>query len=217
MADSNTHIYFGLGVLESLPTPLKQKVTRDMDAFYLGLQGPDPLIFDPRVQKEARHFHKVWREQALPRLVRAMREGEPSESSFAAGGYLHLVLDDIVHPLIWRWMKEGSSHMRLELALDFDILREEGIKRMPRLFTEGKYRVAPYAHLMLPQAQANHYLTGLRTMQLTIDFIRHREKTIMAQLSPAEREQVTLLRLAIDNGILPTARQMESLLERGVE
>lgn len=197
-----------------MPPNLRDRITRDMDAFYLGLLGPDPLIFDPRTQKEARHFHKVWEKEALPRLTRAMREGDPSESSFAAGGYLHLVLDDVVHPLIWVWMKEGASHMRMELALDFNILREEGIKRMPRIFTEGKYRVAPYAHLMLPQAQANHYLTGLRAMQLAIDYIRHREKAIMAGLSGPERHYVRLLRQAVDENIAPTAERLVGLLER---
>ena len=55
MADGNTHIYFGIGVLAALPERISQKLARDMDAFYLGLQGPDPLIFDPRTQKEARY------------------------------------------------------------------------------------------------------------------------------------------------------------------
>lgn len=212
MADGNTHIYFGIGVLAAMPDHLRQKITRDMDAFYLGLQGPDPLIFDPRTQKEARRFHKVWEQESLGRLIRAMREGEPSESSFAAGGFLHFVLDDIVHPWIWEWMKEGASHMRLELALDFNILREEGIKRMPRLFTEGKYRVAPYAHLMLPQAAANHYLTGLRHMQVTIDYVRRREKAIMSKLTDQETQQVAFLRKKIDEGIPPTARRLTEML-----
>lgn len=213
MADGNTHIYFGIGVLTALPGPLRQKLTRDMDAFYLGLQGPDPLIFDPRTQKEARRFHKVWEKESLGRLTRAMREGEPSESSFAAGGFLHFVLDDIVHPWIWTWMREeDSSHMRLELALDFSILREEGIKRMPRLFTEGKYRVAHYAYLMLPQAAANHYLTGLRHMQVTIDYVRRREKAIMSKLTEREREQVAFLRKQVDEGIRPTADRLVELL-----
>ena len=66
MADGNTHIYFGIWVLAALPERISQKLARDMDAFYLGLQGPDPLIFDPRTQKEARGFHKRW-EVALRR------------------------------------------------------------------------------------------------------------------------------------------------------
>jgi len=45
--------------------------------------------------------------------------------------------------------------MRMELALDFMILAEEGIKKMPRLFTQGRKRVAPYAYLILPTATPN--------------------------------------------------------------
>ena len=211
MADGNTHIYFGIGVLAALPERISQKLARDMDAFYLGLQGPDPLIFDPRTQKEARGFHKRW-EVALPGLVNAMLYGGESMCSFAAGGYLHYVLDDIVHPPIWAWMKEGCNHMRMELALDFMILAEEGIKKMPRLFTQGRKRVAPYAYLILPTATPNQYLTGLRAMQVTIDYLRQRGPQALGRLTPAEKENVQTLRRLVDEGIQPTTQRLMELI-----
>jgi len=211
MADGNTHIYFGIGVLAALPERISQKLARDMDAFYLGLQGPDPLIFDPRTQKEARGFHKRW-EVALPGLVNAMLYGGESMCSFAAGGYLHYVLDDIVHPPIWAWMKEGCNHMRMELALDFMILAEEGIKKMPRLFTQGRKRVAPYAYLILPTATPNQYLTGLRHMQVTIDYLRQRGPEGLGRLTLAEKDHVADLRRRVDEGIQPTADRLVELI-----
>ncbi|MBR2490946.1 MAG: zinc dependent phospholipase C family protein [Ruminiclostridium sp.] len=211
MADGNTHIYFGIGVLAALPEDLSQKLARDMDAFYLGLQGPDPLIFDPRTQKEARGFHKRW-DAALPGLVNAMLYGEESMCSFAAGGFLHYVLDDIVHPPIWAWMKEGANHMRMELALDFMILAEEGIKKMPRLFTQGRKRVAPYAYLILPTATPNQYLTGLRAMQVTIDYLRQRGPEALGRLTLVEKENVRTLRRLVDEGIQPTADRLVELI-----
>ena len=211
MADGNTHIYFGIGVLAALPEDLSQKLARDMDAFYLGLQGPDPLIFDPRTQKEARGFHKRW-DAALPGLVNAMLYGEESMCSFAAGGFLHYVLDDIVHPPIWAWMKEGANHMRMELALDFMILAEEGIKKMPRLFTQGRKRVAPYAYLILPTATPNQYLTGLRAMQVTIDYLRQRGPEALGRLTLVEKENVRTLRRLVDEGIQPTADWLVELI-----
>ncbi|MBQ9852832.1 MAG: zinc dependent phospholipase C family protein [Ruminiclostridium sp.] len=211
MADGNTHIYFGIGVLAALPERISQKLARDMDAFYLGLQGPDPLIFDPRTQKEARGFHKRW-EVALPGLVNAMLYGGESMCSFAAGGYLHYVLDDIVHPPIWEWMKEGANHMRMELALDFMILAEEGIKKMPRLFTQGRKRVAPYAYLILPTATPNQYLTGLRHMQVTIDYLRQRGPDSLGRLTLAEKDHVADLRRRVDEGIQPTADRLVELI-----
>ncbi|MBQ2925383.1 MAG: zinc dependent phospholipase C family protein [Ruminiclostridium sp.] len=211
MADGNTHIYFGIGVLAALPERISQKLARDMDAFYLGLPGPDPLIFDPRTQKEARGFHKRW-EVALPGLVNAMLYGGESMCSFAAGGYLHYVLDDIVHPPIWEWMKEGANHMRMELALDFMILAEEGIKKMPRLFTQGRKRVAPYAYLILPTATPNQYLTGLRHMQVTIDYLRQRGPDSLGRLTLAEKDHVADLRRRVDEGIQPTADRLVELI-----
>ena len=58
------------------------------------------------------------------------------------------------------------------------------------------------------------HFTGLRAMQLAIDYIRHREKAIMAGLSGPERHYVRLLRQAVDENIAPTAERLVGLLER---
>ena len=65
---------------------------------------------------------------------------------------------------------------------------------------------------MLPQAKANHYLTGLRHMQVTIDYLRRQERLVMSHVTEAEAKQVVILRQKVDEGILPTANRLAELL-----
>jgi hypothetical protein len=92
------------------------------------------------------------------------------------------------------------------------ILAEEGIKKMPRLFTQGRKRVAPYAYLILPTATPNQYLTGLRHMQVTIDYLRQRGPAALGRLTSAEQENVQTLRRLVDEGIQPTTQRLMELI-----
>ena len=89
---------------------------------------------------------------------------------------------------------------------------EEGIKKMPRLFTQGRTRVAPYAYLILPTATPNQYLTGLRHMQVTIDYLRQRGPQALGRLTLAEQENVRTLRRLVDEGIQPTTQRLMELI-----
>ena len=69
-----------------------------------------PLIFSLWTKKISDRLHKRWREESLPDLTDAIQTGSPTARSFAAGYILHHMLDDTVHPVIYGWMEEGSSH-----------------------------------------------------------------------------------------------------------
>ncbi len=125
MANHNAHTYFGLQVLGQLPPDLRELCTEDLPVFHLGLYGPDPLIFSLWTKKISDRLHKRWREESLPDLTDAIQTGSPTARSFAAGYILHHMLDDTVHPVIYGWMEEGSSHFRLEIALDLLLLEEK--------------------------------------------------------------------------------------------
>ena len=116
LANHNAHTYFGLQVLGQLPPDLRELCTEDLPVFHLGLYGPDPLIFSLWTKKISDRLHKRWREESLPDLTDAIQTGSPTARSFAAGYILHHMLDDTVHPVIYGWMEEGSSHFRLEIA-----------------------------------------------------------------------------------------------------
>ena len=83
---------------------------------------------------------------------------------------------------------------------------------MPRLFTQGRKRVAPYAYLILPTATPNQYLTGLRAMQVTIDYLRQRGPEALGRLTLVEKENVRTLRRLVDEGIQPTADRLVELI-----
>ena len=149
MADHNAHTYFGLRVLEQLPADLRTHVSGDMPAFHLGLYGPDPLIFSLLTKHISDRLHKNWRTESLPGLSKALQKGSATARSFAGGYVLHQLLDDTVHPQIYQWMEEGSSHFRLEIALDLLLLEEKRQANSPKVRTEGKDRTALAAAGML--------------------------------------------------------------------
>lgn len=132
--------------------------------FHLGLYGPDPLIFSLWTKKISDRLHKRWREESLPDLTDAIQTGAPQPGSFAAGYILHHMLDDTVHPVIYGWMEEGSSHFRLEIALDLLLLEEKRRANSPKLHTEGKGRTAATAESVLKPMGARQYLAGLWRM-----------------------------------------------------
>ena len=101
MADHNAHTYFGQEVMKRLPRDLRSHCTADLPAFHLGLYGPDPLIFSFQTKKTSDKLHKQWRNVSLPALSKALRHGDATQRSFAAGYLLHLLLDDTVHPPIY--------------------------------------------------------------------------------------------------------------------
>ena len=63
MPAAYAHYRFGQLVLSRLPEEKQNLIQAHRALYDLGLQGPDPLIFDPRTQKEARRFHKVWEQE----------------------------------------------------------------------------------------------------------------------------------------------------------
>ena len=164
MADHNAHTYFGLRVLEQLPADLRTHVSGDMPAFHLGLYGPDPLIFSLLTKHISDRLHKNWRTESLPGLSKALQKGSATARSFAGGYVLHQLLDDTVHPQIYQWMEEGSSHFRVEIALDLLLLEEKRQANSPKVRTEGKDRTALAAAGMLAPLGARAYLSGLWRM-----------------------------------------------------
>lgn len=212
MADHNAHTYFGLRVLEQLPPDLRQLCTGDLPVFHLGLYGPDPLIFSFRTKKISDHLHKWWRRDSLPELTQAIQQGSGTDRSFAAGYILHQLLDDTVHPPIYGWMAEGSSHFRIEVALDLLLLEEARRVNSPKLHTEGKGRTAQTAASILQPAGAREYLSGLWRMATLSNCFCGPGRPATGGIRQREKVQAKELRDRMEAQIAPAARELEGLL-----
>lgn len=164
LANHNAHTYFGLQVLGQLPPDLPRTLHRGSAGVPPGPLWSGPLIFSLWTKKISDRLHKRWREESLPDLTDAIQTGSPTARSFAAGYILHHMLDDTVHPVIYGWMEEGSSHFRLEIALDLLLLEEKRRANSPKLHTEGKGRTAATAESVLKPMGARQYLAGLWRM-----------------------------------------------------
>lgn len=210
MADHNAHTYFGLRVLEQLPADLRTHVSGDMPAFHLGLYGPDPLIFSLLTKHISDRLHKNWRTESLPGLTKALQKGSATARSFAGGYVLHQLLDDTVHPQIYQWMEEGSSHFRLEIALDLLLLEEKRQANSPKVRTEGKDRTALAAAGMLAPLGARAYLSGLWRMATLSNVFCGPGRPMSAGVRAKEKVQAKELRDRMEAQIAPAARELEN-------
>ena len=214
MPNHNAHTFFGMQALEELPPAARQKCTEDFPVFQTALYGPDPLIFcSVQAKQRSDYLHKTWRSQTLSKLERAVRMEEPALRSFAAGYLLHQMLDDAVHPYIYRRMEEGSVHMHLEVALDRLILDEQGIGKSPRLNTEGRERTIQAAASFITPATEEQYSAGLRRMTAVADLLRLREKTVLAKVTEEEWAQARVMRQLLEDAISSAAGMLDGLLE----
>ncbi len=214
MADYIAHTLFGNRVMEALPNDLRKRCTSDPAAFQMGLYGPDPLIFSFRTKKISDYLHKNWRVGTLPTLEQALRNGSAVASSFAAGYVLHQILDDLVHPRIYAWMEEGSSHFRLEIALDMLILKEKNWDRPPRLQTDGKTQTAQVGASLLEKVSHRQYLSGLWRMAALTEYFRYGGMSGFHMVKSAELSQAQVLRREMEDNILPAADELTKRMER---
>ncbi|MDY3014515.1 MAG: zinc dependent phospholipase C family protein [Evtepia sp.] len=211
MANYNAHTYFGMRVLEKLPPDLKNLCAGDLPVFRMGLYGPDPLILSFRTKKTSDRLHKFWRAETLPELKKAICAGDQTMRSFAAGYMLHQMLDDVVHPRIYSWMEDGSSHFRLEMALDKLILQERQYIP-PRLVTDGKWRTAQAAATIIQPVSENQYLSGLWRMAMLVNHFCLRGEGVPAKVREWERFQALQLRDQLEAGVSSAVRELSDIL-----
>ena len=214
LANHNAHTYFGLQVLGQLPPDLRELCTEDLPVFHLGLYGPDPLIFSLWTKKISDRLHKRWREESLPDLTDAIQTGSPTARSFAAGYILHHMLDDTVHPVIYGWMEEGSSHFRLEIALDLLLLEEKRRANSPKLHTEGKGRTAATAESVLKPMGARQYLAGLWRRAALSNCFCGPGRPATGGIRAREKVQARELRDRMEAQIAPAAQELAGILVR---
>lgn len=141
------------------------------------------------------------------------RREAPQPGSFAAGYILHHMLDDTVHPVIYGWMEEGSSHFRLEIALDLLLLEEKRRANSPKLHTEGKGRTAATAESVLKPMGARQYLAGLWRMAALSNCFCGPGRPRQAASAPGKgtgRE----LRDRMEAQIAPAAQELAGILVR---
>lgn len=160
------HELFGQQVQQRLPEALCKTVDADQEAFRCGLYGPDPLLFLPGGAKAAKWLHSTWREKALPRIQDSLLWGTEGEKSFATGYLCHMLLDDVCHFQIYRWMEEGLSHRCLEVGLDYMLLEQVGERRFHAPLVQDKTRMARLASDVIHPVNPRGYRLGLSSMTM---------------------------------------------------
>ena len=208
MADYNAHTYFGKKCLEYLAPEIREDLVADHTAFQLGLYGPDPLEFSGLGYGKVRHYHAVWREEVLPWLAESIRGTDPTARSYAVGCLLHFVLDEKLHQAMKPWIREGSSHYRLELALDSLVLQEQKIPFLPRICVAHLDSI----HHVFPGLHPSLYRMGIRVMGKVVDWFRWRGEDLYRKVTQKEWDQAWYLLKLLEEHVPDGAKALEELI-----
>lgn len=134
MPASYTHYSFGHTVLEKLPHGIKDIITQNKEAYYIGLNGPDILFYyKPLFKNEIiKYGHRLHDEKAYGFLERSKKYIKESKDeiclSYILGFVCHFVLDSSCHPFIAEAMEESNiSHAEIEAELDGALMRRNNL------------------------------------------------------------------------------------------
>ena len=136
MPSHYAHYYFGNQVIKSASDNIKDIVNSSgdsLDAFMLGLHGPDILFFYKAYSKnpineEGSKIHEEKGQVFLEKALKYVKSRPTNENiSYLLGFMCHFMLDTACHPLVNQYMNlTGLSHSRIETEFDSYIIRELG-------------------------------------------------------------------------------------------
>lgn len=133
MPSHYAHYYFGNEVIRVMPGDAKNIISSNpqcLDAYRMGLQGPDFLAFyrpwrQNALKQEGRKIHNASGAEFFRRSIPILRENpKPEAYSYIFGCINHFILDAACHPVVSEYMgSTGLSHGKIEREFDNYILR----------------------------------------------------------------------------------------------
>ena len=210
MAEYNAHTYYGKKCLEYLSPETAEGLVPDQTAFQLGLYGPDPLEFSGVGYWKVKHYHANWKDEVLPWLTESIRGKDPTARSYAVGCLLHFVLDEKIHEAMRPWVKESSSHFRLELALDALVLQEQKIPFLPRICVAHQDSI----HHVFPGIHPSMYHMGMAVMAKAVDWFRWRGDKLYRKVTQQEWDQAWYLLKLLEEHVPEGVKALETLMVR---
>lgn len=165
MPNFYTHLWFARETLSRLSPQLQNSLRPEYDSFLLGNFGPDPLYFGGKsLREKGLSLHNGSGNAALSVYRTAIMQNKPYARSFAAGYFLHFLLDSGIHPLIYEAMEQtGLTHRNLEGELDRRFLLGDVRNSFPPLSTPEAFLMT--AARMAPGITPAEYKRGLQNFR----------------------------------------------------
>ena len=158
MPNFYAHIRYGQSVYEALPAALQQRLEPELDAFYYGLSGPDPLMFWPTTVQAARMVHRQPGMMAVDCFRDAIQAHMPMALGYTAGFFCHFMLDCACHPYVIANATRHLNHTAMEVEFDRILSLAAGqaprsqrpIPRLPAPGLVSRVAVLPYGGKVRP-------------------------------------------------------------------
>ena len=133
MPATYAHYVFGKKVYKRLPSPVKQVIRENREAYLIGLHGPDLLfyyrpVWKNRINQQGGRMHRELASDFFEKS-RHVYQDRPSYVllSYLLGFICHFALDSACHPYIADYMEaRGVSHSEIETELDRALMEKDG-------------------------------------------------------------------------------------------
>ncbi len=146
MPAAYAHYVFGKKVYQKLPEKERERICGNLDAFLLGLHGPDLLFYyyplgKNRVNQLGKRLHREIAADFFEKGRANYRsDDDPALRAYLYGFLCHFILDSECHPYISFYMEEKQlGHMEIEKELDRYLMKGDGLDPL---------RDAPIHHLI---------------------------------------------------------------------
>ncbi len=151
-----THKRYGEAVLTALPNMEADIIRKNIDLFYIGVQGPDILFYykaykKNKVNQKGHGTHKLPAKLFfMPALKQWRLSSNPDAAfSYLAGCICHFTLDSQCHPYIRTVEKStGLSHSEIEAEVERDLMEKDGRDSLRYMPPKSMIITKEYAELI---------------------------------------------------------------------
>ena len=127
MPNYYAHRVYGEVVYHALPEALQARIEPGMEAYILGLFGPDPFLFLMSGLQQARRVHRGPGKIPAQLYRQAVAEHVPLALEYGAGFLCHFALDCACHPYVLQNCSQERSHASIETSFDRMLMLRDGI------------------------------------------------------------------------------------------
>ncbi len=185
MPTTHAHKTFGDLLLTAYPAQLRQRITPHLKLFYIGLHGPDVLMYYNALTKHpvnrlGRAVHKQPARAFFTHGTQVLH-GTAADARDAALAYLlgflgHFALDSVCHSYVERKIQvSGCSHTQIEMEFDRHLLVRQGIDPVKAHLVGHIHPGRAAARVIapfFPQLTARQVSVALRSMVVCLELLR---------------------------------------------
>lgn len=230
MPATYAHYTFGKRVYTELGRKEKQDVNKVLDAYLLGLHGPDLLFYYysfrvNRINRQGRDMHRQSAAEFFEKGRKLWRQSrDPALKAYLYGFLCHFILDSECHPYVKYYMEEKNlGHLTIETEFDRYLMVRDGkdpLAYVPVHHLVSRARTRRAASLMFDRVSPRQIGVCIHQFRLTIAAFVCRKpwkRISMKKLSRIMGQDKQIGGLIMDGRVHPRCAGSNHFLEERLE